>query len=440
MLYKIGQWFRSKGLVGETELALIMTVVAVSGKPMGGGIIAAAGSGKTVVMDLLVGDADGPDDALIRKEHVYFKDAGSEKAFWYDRAINTKKIIVFKELQKDKSLDTLEAVKSITEGKSARRSVTIAAEDSVKEQKIEPKTVLFTYAVENKDVVFDTELARRCVTMSTDISKTQTDAVLNLKASLRWNKNAATCLTPDEIIEVRKHVNAQLNNSIPVINPFALPFAREIAKIAPDQKVRSMAEHFWDIMEGVARLNMGPNSTFFNGALIANVQDLLQTLHIYKNSFIRDVYSIPPMGDVVLRGFEDVASVTETKKGSGSSGLEKWASDLSDTSGWVDVNHLRKAIKEKQKVILAKNVVTQICRQLVDAGYLEDWKDGSTVKYQLQEKMRSFGEPDIDYLITEASKMVEADTSRDTFTKWQKQQTDDYIHPITGDIIHIKNG
>lgn len=439
-LYDIGQWYKDKGLVGELSVAIVQTTVAISRKPMGFGLIAPAGSGKTITMDLLVGDPDEKDDALIKKEYVYFKDAGSEKAFWYDKKINEKPIVVFKELQKDASLDTLEAVKSMTEGKAARRKVTVAHEDETKEQKIDPKTVLFTYAVENKEVKIDTELSRRCVTMTTDISKAQTENVLNIKALLRWDKSGTRFLSEDESNKIRRDVNTLLMMQPKVVNPFAEAFSEIMAEIAPDQKIRSMAEHFWDVMEGVTKINH-LNDPLYVGEnadrIISNIQDLYQTLDVYKSSFLRDVHSIPPIGDIILKGFEDAGKVEQSKKVSKSGySLEQFGAEMGGDTRWYDINHIRKAIKEEQKVQLAKNIVIQICKQLVDAGYLEDWKDGSTIKYQVQEKFQTFSDFDANKILESASKRVKEKYPK-VYDKWHKKQFEAYVHPITGEKTNI---
>jgi hypothetical protein len=437
-LYDITRWYKHKGLVGEEKLALVQTVIAISGKPLGFGLEAPAGSGKTATMDLLVGDAGGADDSLIKKQYIYFKDAGSDKAFWYDPAINQSKIIVFKELQKDKSSDTIEAIKSLTEGKSARRNVTVAAEDTVKEQKIDPKTVMYTLAIEN-DTKPDAELRRRCITMSTDVSKEQTGAVLDLKAQLRWDKDSIKIMDDNKANEIRRNVNSFLLMNFKVVNPFAQEFAKIIADVAPDQKIRSMAEHLWDVVEGVTKINHLLNPIYVgagNDTIITNIQDIYQTLTIYKDSFLRDVYSIPPLGDIVLQGFNDAKSVDATKKGPSNVDLSKFAIDTGSNE-WIDVNHLRKAIKEKQKVVLAKNVVNMICRQLVDAGYLEDAKIDNVIKYQVQEKFRAFETPDFDRLLSAASKLVKEKYPAQ-YQRWYDFQFKSYQDPITGQTITHK--
>lgn len=435
-LYSIGQWYKNRGLVGETELALVQTVVATSGKYMGFGLEAPSGSGKSATMDLLVGRGDGEDTALIKSHHVYFKDAGSATSFFYEAdKINAAKIIVFFELQKDKSDMTVEAIKSMTEGKAATRKVTSVAKDDVLEQRILPKTVLYTLAIEN-DTKPDPELRRRCITMSTDVSKKQTANVLDIKAKARWDIDSISFLTAEEANTIRNDVNALLMLDYKVVNPFAEDFAKIVADISPDQKVRSMMEHFWDVMEGVAKVNSFDRVMVDDNGptVICDVQDLFQTLDIYKNSFLRDVYSIPPLGDIILKGFDDASVVEETKKGMNN--LGNYGVVEQDNSQWVDINHLRKSIKEKQKVVLAKNVVIQICRQLVDAGYLEDWKDGTVIKYQVQEKFREFASPDATKLVESAFARVQKRYPKIS-ERWYEQQKCEYQHPVTGEKVKL---
>lgn len=435
-LYSVGQWYKHRGLVGETELALVQTVVAISGKTLGFGLEAPSGSGKSATMDLLVGRGDGKDTALIKSKYVYFKDAGSTTSFFYEaEEINRAKIIVFFELQKDKSDMTVEAIKSMTEGKSATRKVTRVTNDDVMLQEIKPKTVMYTLAIEN-DTKPDAELRRRCITMSTDVSKEQTAKVLETKAKLRWDPDSIKIMSDEDAESIRENVNAILCSNLKVINPFAVEFAQLASTVAPDQKIRSMMEHFWDVMEGVVKLNSLERVQIYDAktgvmTAIANIQDLFQTLDIYKASFLRDVYSIPPLGDIVLRGFDDTSSVEESRKGD----LSRYGLDLGDTR-WVDVNHLRKAIKERQQVVLAKNVVIQICRALVDAGYLEDAKLDNNIKYQVQEKFVEFGKPNAKQFLDAAILRVK-DKYTDKFDKWLDMQYLPYKHPVTGETIQL---
>lgn len=436
-LYTVGEWYKNRGLVGEKKLALVQTVVAISGKPLGFGLEAPAGSGKTATMDLLVGDEGGDDTSLIKKKYVYFKDAGSATSFFYDAdQINKAKIVVFKELQKDKSDMTVEAIKSLTEGKSAGRKVTDVTVKDVVKQEIKPKTVFYTLAIEN-DTKPDAELRRRCITMSTDISKSQTCNVLEIKAKMQWDPASIKVMSEKEANDIRENVNALLLTKSEIANPFAIEFAKIVAEIAPDQKVRSMMNHFWDVMAGVTKVNSYNRvNAVVNDKLItlSNIQDLYQTLDIYKDSFLRDVYSIPPLGDVILQGFNDAQIVEATAKTTVSD-LSKYGM-ITTNNQWVDVNHVRKAIKEKQNIVLAKNVVIQICRQLVDAGYLEDAKIDDTIKYQVQEKFREFEKPSPQKLVDAAYKLVQEKYPQKA-EQWLKQQSESYVHPITGDTVKL---
>jgi len=439
-LYTIGKWYEDKGLVGEKPLALIQTVVCVSGKAIGFGIEASSGSGKSATLDLCIGDDGKADVGLIYQKHVYFKDAGSDKAIWYDTRINHPdvKIIAFRELQKDSGKDSVEAIKSITEGKRASRKVTMAVENDVKNQTIEPRTVVYSLAIEN-DYKPDPELRRRCIVASTDVSKDQTEAVLNIKAKARWDPQSIRCLSDEDSDKIRRNVNAILNINFKIVNPFAEDFAAIVAQVAPDQKVRSMMEHFWDVVEGVTKINAldGNHSIVGGTTLLVNAQDLAQTMIIYKNTFLRDVYSIPPMGEIVLRGISDTSDVKATdKEDAAAPSLAKYSAGAI-VHKWVEVNHIRKAIKEKQQINLSKLVVSQICRQLVDAGYLEDNKEGSIIKYQIIEEMKDFAAPNYPDLIKSAYEKVKAKYSDGVPDKWYQQQSTEFEHPLTGSRVQL---
>lgn len=441
-LYNIGQWYKDKGLVGEIKLALVTISALVADKPLGIGIIAAAGSGKTVVMDKTVGDEGEDDVALIEQKYIYFKDSASNTAMWYDQEkINNAKIFVLKELQKDKSHDAIEMIKSLTEGKSARRKVTDVTTDGVKEQKIKPMPCFFSLAVEN-DTKTDAELSRRCITMNTDVSQQQTAKVLELKAMAKFNHQSFRCLTDEESNAIRMDVNFCFMQKFKVINPFAPAFAKLIAEIAPDQKARSMMDHFWDVMEGVVKINalskpfyVGPQKT----DLLATIQDLYQTLDIYLDSFIRDLYGIPPMGDIVLQGFNDATKALKenigSKKNSGNLGSFV---GLADNAGdYFSVTEVREAIRRGQNVNLTTKVVNDICRQLVDAGYLADNRDNKTITYKIQDEFKQIAMPDFDAMLSSAVALVK-DAYPEIFDKWYAHQHTGYEHPLTGQRVLVK--
>lgn len=434
-LYDIGRWYENRGLVGEKKLAIVMTAVAISGKPIGFGLEASSGSGKSATMDLLTGH-EGQDDGLISEKYIYYKDAGSATSMYYDtEKINQAKIMVFAELQKDKSDNSVEAIKSMTEGKQAKRKVTDVTTDGVITQVIDPKTVMYTLAIEN-DYKPDAELRRRCITMSNDISKHQTDLVLDMKAAQQWDKNASIIMTEQEADNIKRTVNSLLMQTFDVKNPFAKPFAKYIAEIAPDQKVRSTASHFWNVMNSITLLNSMDRIMTID-TVISNIQDLLMTLDVYSDSFVRDVYSIPALGDVVLQGFNDAAKVDATVKVSNinKSTLAQFGADV-EASGWYEVNHIRKAIKEKQNIVLAKNIVMTNCRLLVDVGYLEDDRESKVVKFQVQDKFKTFNDPNVEELINEAGKLMK-EKYPEKYDEWLEMQYEPYKHPITGEMVQI---
>jgi len=444
-LYKINQWYQHHGLVGEEKVALVQTIVAIANKPIGFGLIASSGSGKTATMDLLVGDPSAKIKPLINQDYVYFKDAASNTAQWYDIAdINSKKLFVLKELQKDKSHDAVEMIKSMTEGKSARRKVTNITNGTVDEQVINPMPVMFTYAIENNSANPDAELQRRCITMNTDVSKRQTAKVLETKSMMRWDKRTTYILSEEEEKKIREDVNSLFTLKFGVLNPFAGEFAKAIAEIAPDQKVRSMMEHFWDILEGVAKINASSEPTFvFDNQkpfIIANIQDLYQTIDIYNDSFIRDVYSIPPMGDIVLNGYLDAGDVEQTKKApkevKGNVSLGEYGIDLEESNVWYEIQHIKKTIKQKQDIVLSTKVVRDISYQLVDAGYLEIDKSEKVPKFRVVDKVKHYKMPNPQKLLEKASELVKNKYPQ-KFDEWYNKQKKPYQHPITGKWIDI---
>lgn len=437
-LYDITKYAKDRGLVGEEKGFLVCTSALVARKPIGVLIVSAAGSGKTVIMDKLVGDEGLNEDALIDSRFLYFKDMASSTADFYDQKINNAPIMVMKELQKDKSHNAIEMMKSLTEGKSARRKVTDVTIGDVREQVIEAKCVFGSLAIENEHKP-DAELQRRCITVTTDVSKEQTTKVLELKASLKYNPQSLRVISDDEVNEIRASINALMQMKIKVVNPYAVEFAKLVAKIAPDQKARSMMEHFWDVMEGVVKINSLAGPIFVNGdCILANIQDLLMTMDIYMDSFINDLHGIPPMGAIVLQGFKDAEVMIKEDTGkSMSSDLSKFSLDGSfKAKAWLTINQIREAIRKRQNVNLKTKAVTDIVKQLIDAGYVEDNRDNKTITYQMVEDFASTINIDNQAFIEAASALIKRDFP-ETFEEWSQKQYSAYKHPITGEAVEI---
>lgn len=448
-LYKYGQWAENQGLVGEKPTFLTGAAALMNGKPLGFGIESASGAGKSMTMDLITGDEHDNRPSLINSKYFYFKDAGSETSQFRDAArINSKKFMVIKELQKDKSHTTIEMIKSVTEGKVAVRKVTDMTKlnnegeaGAVVEHTIKPMPIAYSLAIEN-DMKPDAELARRCITVNTDVSKTQTERVLKVKAQRLWDAKKCEIMSEDESDIILKHADAVVNTTVEVLNPYAPAFAEVIAKIAPDQKTRSIMGHFWNVAEGVTKINHLQHPLFvMDGgrlATLTNIQDMWQTMDIYLDNFIRDIHGIPPIGDIVLQGFKDAAIDPQSKvgKGKSSKNLSMYSEEISSGATAITINQCRTAIKKKQNISLKTKTVRDVCAQLVDAGYLEDDRSEKVVTYSTLDEFKHEKKPDAEWMLREAEKLV-----REKFPAqvdaWVENQRRPYIHPITGERVQI---
>ena len=440
-IYDITKFCRNHGLVGESHVAITMTAVAISGKPIGFGIEASAGAGKTETLNTIFA-IEGKNHGLIDQKYVSFWESGSNTALYYKSdEINEKPILVSTELQKDKGDNTIEAFKSMTEGKSAKRNVTNMAQGTVDTQEIKPKTVIYSLAVEN-DYKTGAELQRRFITMSTDVSKKQTEDVLRVKGMGRWDKKSTECMTDLDVQKVKRSVNSLIPMKYNVLNPFA-PFISEImARIAPDQKIRSTSSHFFNVVEGVTKLNLnqyGAPIMISEGdsiSVLVNIQDVYQTLDIYKNSFIRDIHGIPPQGDIVLNSFDSIDMfMDETPKDSkGNVNLGVYVDNKKSGAVWYDVQDIKKAIHKGQNVAMKTAIVKDMCDRLVDAGYLSSMKDGAMWKYKVEDKYTEFKNPSYTELLDSAKTLVK-DKYPERYEQWLEIQSKDYTHPITGEVI-----
>jgi len=420
------------GLVGESNLAIVMTLISILGKPIGFGIEASAGSGKSVMMNICYG-LPGKDDGLIDQRHIYFKDGGSATSMAYDfEKINRAKILVLSELQKDQSHNSIETIKSLTEGKSANYRVTDVTKKEVVEKNIEPLTVIYSLATENETKP-DTELKRRFITMSTDISQEQTNRVVVEKAKTRWDRESFKVLNKETLTEIKRHINKLIPFTPTIVNPYAEGYSHIIAKFAPDQKVRSMSEHFWDLVEAITKFNLG-NNIQVGAVLVSNIQDLLMALDIYKHAFIRDVYGVPPIGDSVLEAFTNAPMIVAPVKSTVTAFLKE-----NNTGGdiWLSINDIKRIIKDTRNIVLSTRVVFNICKQLVDAGYLEDSREGSSIKYKVIDDIKELQDPNISALIKDAGEKVLAKYP-DRYEEWLALQLKGYVHPVTGEQIKWK--
>lgn len=440
-LHMIAKWAEDQGLVGEKQTFLTGACALITWKPLGFGIISASGAGKSMTMDLLVGDGHDDRVSLFNSKYFYFKDAGSATSFWYDAPlIKTKRGMILKELQKDQSHDSVEMIKSVTEGKSAMRKVTDKPNEGVIEQSIPPMPVCFSLAIEN-EMKPDAELSRRCITVNTDVSKKQTENVLIKKAERLWDVKSNRLLSDEEEKQVRMLVDVVANTDVEVLNPFAPFYASEIAKIAPDQKTRSLMGHFWNVIEGVAKINHLNNPIYIKGGkkskILVNIQDMMQGMDIYLDNFVRDIHGIPPMGDIVLEGFRDAAKDSQVQVGKkkSSSNLSQYTSDI-PLSASYNINEVRSAIKKHQNVNLKTKTVRDICGQLVDAGYLEDDRSEKVVTYTTTDPFTRLQKPDFNRMLESASALVK-EKYPEIFDEWYKKQWESYVHPITGE--EIKN-
>lgn len=434
-LYDITKYYKHHGLVGEANIAIVMTLISILGKAIGFGIEASAGSGKTVMMNICYGLPE-KDNGLIDQRHIYFKDGGSATSMAYDfEKINKAKILVLSELQKDQSHNSIETIKSLTEGKAANYKVTDVTKKEVVEKKIEPLTVIYSLATEN-DTKPDTELKRRFITMSTDISQEQTNKVVVEKSKYRWDTESFKILTEDEQKELKRHVNKLILFKPKIANPYAEPYSHIITKFAPDQKVRSMSEHFWDLVEAITKFRLGKNVQI-GALLLSNIQDLLMALDIYKHSFIRDVYGVPPIGDSILEAFSNADKADLVKKPT----ISTVTSFIKETEGnssgmWLTINDIRKIIKDNKNIVLPNKIVFNVCRQLVDAGYLEDIREATVTKFKVIDEIKDLQEPDVDLLIQQAGDKVK-EKFPDRYDEWLSLQKQPYIHPITGEEVKL---
>jgi len=288
------EYYHSKGLVGEESTAIIQTLGAIN--LMGFGIKSLSGSGKSYTLDMLFD--------LIPEGMVYRMELSSNAAEMYNaEKINHSKIIYIPELQKamgSKNPILVEVLKNITEGKSARRLVRDQSARTNLEQIISGEQgVIFTLAVENA-FDYDTEFSRRVFLLQTDVSRRQTDDILQSKAGRR-HANKYT-QSSQVLYSLREHMRACIE--FPETE-FENPFAEYISQRIPRNiRARTYIDYFFDLIEACAKFNYQNRITIERpggrNIMFVDLEDVYNIKELYWPEFIKSLMSVPIFGEETL--------------------------------------------------------------------------------------------------------------------------------------------
>lgn len=267
--------YKSLGLVGEEQNAVLQTLAAAHG--MSFGIEGSSGSGKSYAVNLLM--------ELLPKDRVYSMELSSRTAEMYNcDEINQARIIYIPELQKAIRGNpmALEVVKNLTEGRDAVRRVKAGA--ATLEQRIEGnKSVIYTLATENLTKK-DAELTRRFFTLYTDDSEEQTARIMEYLALGQFRTRTAE--EKNTINNVRKHIETCMDLSADFVNPFA---AYSVADIPKTVEMRSKVKHYLNLVNASARFNYHSRHCADN-EIYVSMEDVFNVNNFCNSSLLKGCF------------------------------------------------------------------------------------------------------------------------------------------------------
>jgi len=359
-LYDYVRFGRSEGLVGEEKTINMAILTAISKTPYV--IEAPSGSGKTTVIRTVF--KTFPDN------YVYETSAGSAKNDIYDEDMRDVKHIFIPELQKAAlSGDfTIDMLKSWGEGMDYNWRVTVRSNDGFfKTQKIRLPARPFTstFAIENKNSVFDIELRRRCIIDSTDVSKECNKNVVKRNAKSRMCPSNPDKMSYEEFMFLKQHMTRVLSGAskLKTYNPLAEYISDKFDTTFIIS--RTLSDYFFRMVDAITKFYFvgGGRTTIDGGGILSTPQDNWIAWEIYWDTFKEQCLMLPPLGTRILKIVSKLLNEREA---------DEFGNPYSITDSNIQ-SELRKI-----GYTLNKTTIDSMLKQLIEAGYLR--YDGSTKK------------------------------------------------------------
>ena len=287
-------YYQSRGVIGEGSLCILQALCAAN--RISFGVEGASGSGKTFVLDALLG--------LLPDEAVYRVGLSSDNAIFNDtEKLNNAEFVYIPELQKamgKKTGSTVEAIKDLTEGKDAVRVVT-AKKGKCSESRIRKgKAIIYTLAAENR-FRKDVETRRRFVVLHTDITAQHVGDVLAKKAESRCSY-AEEQFSEGDFDALKSHLWECCIAEYLFKDPFSVYMARHIPNIP---KSVGFVDHYYALLDACAKFNY-PKRAEFAGQMFLSLEDHYLVHALYHNDFCANLSSICANGE---------ANVVDSAKG-----------------------------------------------------------------------------------------------------------------------------
>jgi len=419
-LHDANRVLHKDGLIGEDKNVLTAFIAFVFSREFVC-LRGFSGSGKTVMGDAVY-------DLLPEHTKTTFQ-MGSEKAVWYDDELQNANFVYVTEYQKaSENLDFRELFKMWGEGKPFKRQKTVSGEGSdheVETTKLTPRPILTTLADENDDAEIDDEAGRRTIMLYADPSKSQTQKVIDSKADEFSQPWQAETVSEEVVRAVQSRVSTSSRRAN--LKDVAMPgFDEAFADSLPMEfhDTRSVIEHFFNVISGVARF-YGDQRATYEGNLLATPRDLFESFEIYKETLLNNCLRLENLGSTVLGVFPMVAE-----------------DDHYDENAMLSASEVMRELKH-QGIMLPKNKVRSILAKLCMVGYLEEDETFRPPKY-----MRAGLAKNPDDLIVDWGEVINVcknqarDVLPESFAEEHVEVINENLrfdHPVTGETILLSD-
>ncbi len=280
-LHDVINYFKHKGVVGEENLAVAMTLATISRKSFG--VEGYSGSGKTFITDKLI---------ELVQDKVYRIGLSSAQAIFHDAArINGRQIIYIPELQKamkERNSPIIEVIKDLTEGKDASRVVTQkSGRGTIRFTINKGVSIIYTLALEN-EYKKDEESSRRFIRLRTDSSIEHLNEIHQDKARKRFSLEPSEQAKASLERKLAQHIDSCMSlNGLKVVDPFSEYFSQLVPRT---QKSIGYIDHYYALLDASAKFHQPQRVTASldgQSYLLISLEDHYTVFNAYFKEFFR---------------------------------------------------------------------------------------------------------------------------------------------------------
>lgn len=365
---------QDRGLVGD-ERTFLTGLLAMLNPNLHVIIESPSGAGKTVIADEIIG--------LLEPGTTFKMSPGSDKADLYDRNMHASKTLYVPELQTISLTSdyAIEMLKRFGEGKDYTYRVTQSGYDVASRDpevvNIPYKNYLTTFAIENKNYasLLDTELSRRLIRLSTDVSVKQNEAVKRDKArrarevdvDLKCKVSAA-----DIQLHLSNVVREFERSEIVILYSDFINDAIDSVFVTS----RTIISQAYELIKAITMFNYDNRTKRLrkNGEeyYVATPEDAYLFTVIMHEALREQALQLPPLGMSILRIFNEItdAEAEEIQEKDAQLRFDSFVqTDLSKVEVPFTPADVQERLRRKNYVLDVK-VIVKTLNTLSSAGYL----------------------------------------------------------------------